>query len=236
VEATSNTNRKKPQKYIPPAMRKSGNSSPPGEPNTRRSPSTTLNSLHLESSNGNSLQFREGINGNSLSKPNRNHRNTTLPELVNPNGRCPGSSWEGRRKGGNRAPMVEPEGTTSWRTKPETQREVPPPPPPLLVCPEILGVIQAEEENEDKEERPTDDKPRLDPYTQVFETLLPLRWPHLDVSTLEVPDHPPYVDERGNSKFFKPAGRTRSRFWEFFNSDAYKKRMAEIDDMHIKIL
>lgn len=129
--------------------------------------------------------------------------------------------------------MVEPEGTTSWRTKLETQREVPPPPPPLLVCPEILGVIQAEEENEDKEERPTHDKPRLDPYKQAFENPLPLRWPHLDVSTLEVPDHPPYVDERGNSTSFKlHSGRTRSRFWEFFNSDAYKKRMAEIEDMY----
>jgi hypothetical protein len=113
VDGDSNTPSEAPKlKYIPPARRSSGGESTDSQSSTtwndaegkKKRPSTPKGDKRSPSPKARTPKSR------AQSPTSTSPRDKTTDDQV--------EIWQGKRKGGNRAPKIEPEGTKSWRTRP----------------------------------------------------------------------------------------------------------------------
>ena len=122
-DSTASCEVPKTQRYIPPPRRSSGG----GESTSDGQSATTLNTTKGTSKNKSSSPPTKGKrnpspkprypNSKAQSPANRSQRDKTSKS-----GEDQVEIWQGKRKGGNRAPKIEPEGTKSWRTRPLDHR------------------------------------------------------------------------------------------------------------------
>lgn len=108
-------------RYIPPARRGSSICTSSGQSLFQHKSSQTIQSPNTVKQK---MERRTGIlSSNTSSTPNRtpSPKGVIPPILKDSENGQPVEVWQGKRRGGNRAPKIEPEGTKSWRQNNQAQ-------------------------------------------------------------------------------------------------------------------